>query len=150
MTSMRPSTCTAFATAIALAAAMGCSGSAPRESTDPPVFPADPLTSVTADDGATFVQVRTAPAQPPARGVVDVELTVHDRSGAPVRGLSLDVVPWMSSHGHGASETPTVIDEGDGKYWVRDVDLFMPGDWDLRVQIAGTVHTQVDARLEVQ
>jgi hypothetical protein len=82
--------------------------------------------------------------------VVDVELSVHDAGGAPLGGLSLVVVPWMSAHGHGASASPTVVDEGNGRYWLRDVDLFMPGDWDLRVQISGAVHTQVDARLEVQ
>jgi YtkA-like len=131
-------------------AGLGCASSGPGESTTPPAFPADPLTTTTADDGVTRVEVRTAPAQPPARGVVDVELSVHDAGGAPLGGLSLSVVPWMIAHGHGASASPTVIDERNGHYWLRDVDLFMPGDWDLRVQMSGAVHTQVDARLEVQ
>jgi hypothetical protein len=134
----------------ALACAFGCSSSSPAESTNPPVFPVDALTMGMGDDGTTHVEVRTAPAQPPSRGVVDVEIAVHDDHGAPLDGLSLDVVPWMSAHGHGASASPTVVGEGQGRYWVRDVDLFMPGDWDLRVQISGTVHTQLDAHLQVQ
>jgi hypothetical protein len=139
----------AFAS-IAFACALGCSSSSPAESTNPPVFPVDALSSMIADDGATHVDVRTAPSQPPSRGVVDVEIAVHDDHGAPLDGLTLDVVPWMSAHGHGASASPTVVGEGQGRYWVRDVDLFMPGDWDLRVQISGTVHTQLDAHLQVQ
>jgi hypothetical protein len=133
-----------------VATTMGCASSAPAESTNPPVFPADPLTSVVSTDGVTRVEVRTAPAQPPSRGVVDVELAVRDLEGAPMSGLSLDVVPWMIAHGHGASSSPTVVDEHDGRYWVRDVDLFMPGAWDLRVQISGAVHTQADVLIPVQ
>ena len=150
MTTMRARVSISIA-AIAMATlGVGCGSSSPGESANPPVFPADPLSSVVADDGATHLEVRTAPAQPPTRGVVDVEIVVRDPNGAPVDGLSLDVVPWMSAHGHGASASPSVVDEGAGRYWVRDVDLFMPGDWDLRVQISGTVHTQLDAHLQVQ
>ena len=116
----------------------------------PPVFPADPLTTTTSADGLAKIEVRTAPTQPPARGVVDVELVVRGGDGAPIGNLALEVVPWMPAHGHGTSVTPTVVDLGNGHYWVRDLDLYMPGEWDLRLSLGEAPTRQADAAIDVQ
>jgi hypothetical protein len=97
-------------------------------------FPSAPYAVVTSDTGL-HVEVRTAPTQPPPRGVCSVELTITDSSGAPRDGLALAIVPWMPSHDHGASVVPSVVAEGGGRYVASNVDLFMPGRWELRTTI---------------
>lgn len=139
-----------FSIALSIVFAVGCASSSPPQSNEPPIFPADPLTTVAGTQSATTIEVRTAPTQPPTRGVVDVELRVHDHDGKPVDGLVLQVVPWMNAHGHGASTTPTIVDEGSGRYRVRGVDLFMPGEWSLPVDLSGAVHDRIDATVEVK
>ncbi len=112
-------------------------------------FPADPLTSVPSDTGALRVAVRTAPAQPPQHGTCTVELTVTDAIGASKDGLSLDAVPWMPAMGHGAPTTPQVEAKGAGKYVVKNVDFFMPGDWELRLTFSGAVSDHAAPKITV-
>ncbi len=84
--------------------------------------------------------VRTAPQQPPSRGLQEVELAVTDAStGAPETGLVLDVLPWMPAMGHGASIVTSVREDSPGIYVVTDVDLFMAGTWELRTNVSGAV-----------
>jgi hypothetical protein len=110
-------------------------------------FPPDAITTVPTDDGTLVVAVRTSPSQPPPRGTCTVELTITDAAGAPKDGLALDVVPWMPSHGHGASTKPAVLAKGGGNYVVTDVNFFMPGEWELRTTIGGASHA--DPRLTI-
>ena len=112
----------------------GCSSDPAGEST---TFPEAALAKLTTDGGAFDLEIRTAPEQPPSRGVVSVEYRVTQH-GSPRDGLDLSVVPWMPAMGHGASTAPTVSAEGDGRYVISDVELFMPGTWELRTQITGT------------
>jgi hypothetical protein len=84
------------------------------------------------------VEIRTAPSQPPTTGLDGVELVVTDSSNKiPVDGLTVDLVPWMPLMGHGADLTPTTSAKGQGRYVITNVSLFMPGEWQLRFQIAG-------------
>jgi hypothetical protein len=48
---------------------------------------------------------------------------------------------------HGAPISPTVVSRGDGTYLVTEVDLFMPGHWELRMSLTGS--TSDDAVLAV-
>ena len=91
--------------------------------------PFDVLTSA----GGLHVEARSAPEAQPARGVNSVELAVSDPTGAPRDGLGVDVVPWMSAMGHGASVKPSARAVGGGRYVLSDVDFFMPGRWELRI-----------------
>jgi hypothetical protein len=111
-------------------------------------FPDDPIATDTTP-GGLHVVVRTAPSQPPPRGTCTVELTVTDASGAPKDGLTLDVVPWMPAHAHGASVRPTVVAKGGGNYLVTNVSLFMPGEWELRTTIAGPVSDHAAPKIVV-
>ncbi len=102
-------------------------------------FPAEALASMDSESGAYHVEVRTAPAQPPARGEVTVEYRVTGQDGKSSDGLAIDVVPWMPDMGHGASVSPVVTAEGEGRYVISNVALFMPGRWELRTTLAGSV-----------
>jgi hypothetical protein len=124
-----------FALASAFLACAGCSGS---PATSPGTFGDEPLTSVMSDSGALHADVRSSP-QPPTLGNGSWSYTMTDSAtGKPAAGLTLSVVPWMPSMGHGTSIVPSVTDEGGGLYVIDDVDLFMPGQWDLRTAITGS------------
>jgi len=103
-------------------------------------LPADPLQAISSDSGKLRIEIRTGPQQPPSRGNQTVEFVVVDAmTGAPEPGLMLDVIPWMPAMGHGTSLTPSVSETAPGTYVITNVGLFMPGTWELRTSIAGTV-----------
>lgn len=116
--------------ALAGATSLGC-GEDPSGGTGAS-FPEAPLTTFASESGALDVEVRTAPDQPPARGVVSVEYRITGKDGKPVDGLGVTVVPWMPQMAHGASVKPSVAAMGGGRYVISEVELFMPGTWELR------------------
>ena len=69
--------------------------------------------------------------------MVSVEYRITNADGQPVDGLVLSVVPWMPDMGHGASIEPMVSAVGGGRYVISNVELFMPGRWELRTSITG-------------
>jgi hypothetical protein len=75
----------------------------------------------------------------PARPVVGINaavLTVIDaRSNRPVDDAVIEVVPWMTMHGHGSPKKPAIKKNGDGKYRVENIFYTMEGDWDLMVNV---------------
>lgn len=121
------------ALAAALLACAACSGGAPS---GPLTFPADAYLTTTSDSGSLRIELRSSP-QPPTEGTNAVELTVTDASsGKPRDGLAIAVSPFMPAMGHG-SVLATGSPEGNGKYLLPDVYLFMPGTWLLRTSFTG-------------
>jgi hypothetical protein len=139
---------TALLACLALAGApsLGCGGEPGVASAS---FPAEALTTLTTQGGALQVEVRTAPDQPPGRGVIAVEYRVVGSNGMPAPGLTLGVVPWMPDMGHGASVVPSVADMGGGRYVVSDVEVFMPGKWELRTTFAGAIQDSATPVLQI-
>ena len=129
---------TAFLVSVVLAGAttLGCGEDPASGSSNS--FPAAALTTLQSGSGAYTIEVRTAPDQPPGREVLSVEYRVTGKDGQPVDGLSVTVLPWMPEMGHGASITPAVTAKGGGRYVVSDVELFMPGKWELRTTLGPT------------
>ncbi len=125
----------------------GPSGTAPAGES----FPDAALVTLPSDSGGRTVEVRTSPEQPPGRGVSSVQLVIRDAGGAPVEGLALKVGPWMPEMGHGTSVVPTVTPQGHGVYLVSNVYFFMPGDWQLRTDVAApgspTDHVTADFQI---
>jgi hypothetical protein len=115
--------------------ASACSAAPVSETATTNAFPLDAYATASSDGRAYRVEVRTSPEQPPTRGELQIELRVTDASGAPADGLPVTVTPWMPAMGHGTSMTPTIKAEGNGAYRVEDVELFMPGTWQLRVAL---------------
>ncbi len=103
-------------------------------------FPSAPLAVLSSAGGKLRIEVRTTPRQPPARGTSQVQLVVSDAvTGTPTDGLNIDAVPWMPAMGHGASVKPTMQAQGQGRYLLENVGLFMPGEWGWRTQLTGGV-----------
>ncbi len=94
------------------------------------------LARVKSDSGMLTMTVSTIDGADVVRGTNTLEIDVTDASGAGVDGLVLDVVPWMPAMGHGASVAPSVHPEGGGVYRVSNLELFMPGLWQLETSFA--------------
>jgi len=63
-------------------------------------------------------------------------LTVTDAvSGRMIDNAVVDVVPWMTMHGHGSPKKPVVQKAGAGRYHVENIYYTMEGDWDLLVTV---------------
>jgi nitrogen fixation protein FixH len=111
-------------------------------------FGTTPFATVTGDSGNLDAAMYSSP-DPIAR-VSSVEIVVTDAaSGAPVDGLSVAIVPWMPSMGHGSSTVPTITAQGGGVYVATNLILFMPGEWQLRVSANGPVSDTFVATVEV-
>ena len=118
---------------------LGCGGA---DAVSPPTtsFPAERDGPVlTSEEGKLTVEVRTGPSQPPGRGKTDVQFIVRDSGGALVDGLDIEATPWMPVMGHGTPVMPVGSREGDGKYALRNVSMYMAGLWELRTTFSGIV-----------
>jgi hypothetical protein len=89
--------------------------------------------SVLTDSGRYALHVSSDP-DPPVRGVNMMAIRITDGMDHRVDGLVLDVLPWMPSHGHGASVHPSVSAKGGGDYQVENVVFYMAGSWELRTR----------------
>lgn len=94
--------------------------------------------SKTGEAGAKVTFVSADPA-PPDVGVNIWSLEVTDATGGSLgEGGEVVVRPFMPQHGHGSSPaTFTATREAAGQTWtVPPMDLFMPGLWELTVELA--------------
>ena len=78
-----------------------------------------------------------------------MRLTLRDRQGHPVEGLTLAMVPWMAEMGHGASVAPEVAEQGAGVYDWAKVYLAMPGRWQLRTTVTGSLSDTFSVELQI-
>jgi hypothetical protein len=125
----------------------GACGTDPVPSSQPS-FGADPDQTISTDSGNLTIEVRFSPS-PPSIGTDASQLTFKDANGAALTGLSVGVVPWMPAHGHGTSVDPTVSETTPGTFVANPLYLFMPGSWELRVTISGTVDDTAKAAFEI-
>jgi hypothetical protein len=143
----RPLRAAGGALAVALGL-VGCGGESPP-AMGAVTFPATPFMTVASDVKRLSVDVHSAPTQPPARGVSDLEYVITDGNGAPLRGLTLSVTPWMPDMGHG-SAPPTVEELGDGHYLLSQVSMFMAGRWQLRTTVTAPLQDTVTPELRIE
>jgi hypothetical protein len=126
--------------------AIGCGGGGAEE-LPPAVFPAEALVTQATTGGLT-VSVWSSP-QPPAVGLAVFRFTFTDDVGAPVDGLSINVLPWMPAHGHGGSTHPTATATAPGEFLVQPVSFFMSGAWQLRTTVGGARTDEVTVGVDV-
>jgi YtkA-like protein len=127
----------------ACASQLGCSSEA---------VSADASTSTsTSTSGLLTVSARTLDDQPPTRGAnpFDIEV-VRAEDGAAVEGLALTLTPWMPAMGHGTSVRPVVSDVGAGHYLAENVYLFMPGLWELRLELDGPLRDDAAPSFQIR
>jgi hypothetical protein len=144
------------APAIAIAAAMiglfafaaGCGGSPPAIPPVPASFPLQPVATVSSTSGALHVELRSVP-DPMVRGENVGQLTLTDASGQPAEGVTVEVLPWMPSHGHGTSQAVEITDQGGGVFITNPLYLFMAGEWQIQMKFQGAVDDTAMATVEI-
>lgn len=114
----------------------GCGGD---DDPDPPIT-AEPglMVGQSLSGAALTVKVISAVPDPPIRSDVNAwQLELTDGDGEPVAGCAVAVDPTMPAHGHGTTPTPTIteVEGAVGVYEARPLNLFMPGEWAIEVQI---------------
>jgi hypothetical protein len=89
----------------------------------------------TTDAQLYRLELEIEPAQPVV-GTNAAVLTVTDaRTNRPADDAVLEVVPWMTMHGHGSPKKPAIKKTGAGQYRVDNIFFTMEGDWDLLVTV---------------
>lgn len=87
----------------------------------------------TGANGVTVAIVSADPA-PPDVGINAWTLEVTDAAGAPLADGSVLLTPFMPLHGHGTTpEDFSATSNGDGTWAGLEMDLFMPGLWEITV-----------------
>jgi hypothetical protein len=92
------------------------------------------LQSVTSTSGNLKIELWTSP-QPPIRGVICGKYLIKDAQGKPQDSLTVGVLPYMPAMGHGLSVNPTVLNQGGGVYFLSQMYLPMPGEYELRTTL---------------
>jgi len=69
-------------------------------------------------------------------GINNIDIIIHDRDNMDVTGAAVSIIPYMPIHQHSADMTPIVIERGGGTYSARNVDITMPGRWQLTVRVS--------------
>ena len=86
-----------------------------------------------SSEGLTVELSESSPAPPE---LFDNKWTVTLSDGAgPMAGATVTVDTWMPDHGHPSPKTVSVTEIGDGKYELFPVNLFMPGLWEVTVNV---------------
>ena len=61
---------------------------------------------------------------------------VHTTEGEPLTGAEVIAKPTMPDHEHGTyPPTTTGKDEGGGRYRLEEMNLFMPGVWQIEIRV---------------
>jgi hypothetical protein len=96
--------------------------------------------AATATAGPYRVQLT---GESPKVGISAVTVVIAGNGGQPPTPDSVIFEPAMAQMGH-ATTPVTAVNQGDGRYRA-DVDLSMPGQWDITVRIvaSGQVHETI-------
>jgi hypothetical protein len=129
---------------LALAALAGCSSEAASDGTE------GAAAIAMSASGTLRINARTVDGEAPIRGdnPFDIEILRAD-DDVGIEGLQLTLVPWMPAMGHGTSVRPRVTEVGDGHYRADDVYLFMPGLWELRISMMGSIQDNAAPRFQI-
>ncbi|WP_426745460.1 FixH family protein [Myxococcus faecalis] len=128
---------------------------APAQATLPPAQPAEAVATEATVGTTQSVSGRwhikvLASSDKLKRGPQRFTVRVTDSAtGKPMSKGTLHVEPWMPSMGHGISETPRVTPQGEGLFEVTDLDLFMPGTWELRFTLEGPTQDTAKVTLKL-
>ncbi len=90
----------------------------------------------TTEQGLYFVSIDFTGTQIKV-GNNSMKLFIGDRkSKTPLKQkLDIEIVPWMPAHEHGTSALPVIKELGKGEYSVEQLNLSMPGLWEIYVRI---------------
>lgn len=111
---------------------------------DPRVTPYLVGMEAKSGDGALTVTFMDADPAPPSKGDNVWMLKIEDAAGAAVNDATLSTEAFMPDHGHSSTAVPAITFKGEGAYEIDGLDLFMPGVWEITIDVAppgGTVQS---------
>ncbi len=101
-----------------------------QDSTDPLVTAYKTGLTATSLDGQMKVTFMSASPEPPADNLNSWNVQVTDAAGNPLPNLPLVVKLYMPQMNHGAND-PWVDGGESGNYTISEINLFMPGIWQI-------------------
>jgi hypothetical protein len=100
--------------------------------------------SKTGANGTEVILIDSLPS-PPGRGDSTFTIELRDENNDLIEGASLGLVPFMPDHNHGtpidAEITP--IEGSPGRYKAQPVNLWMPGVWEITMEVTAPVEDEV-------
>ncbi|MBT8494951.1 MAG: FixH family protein [Deltaproteobacteria bacterium] len=90
------------------------------------------------------VTLEEASPFPAARDDNDWIVSVVDADGLPAQGLTVATDPQMPDHGHGTPIRATISETAPGTYEIERINLWMPGYWEIGVELQDGEGTTVD------
>ena len=70
----------------------------------------------------------------PERGLNTWTILISNQD-IPAPECTLVVTPYMPEHMHGVPMPPSVTEKGNGRYELADINLTMPGLWELQFEL---------------
>jgi YtkA-like len=90
-----------------------------------------------ATDTKLTVHFMDADPAPPDKGLNTWTVQLLDGQGKPVNGATIVTKPYMPDHGHASPTKPPFKPKGmDGSYEIDEVNLFMPGLWQITFDVS--------------
>jgi hypothetical protein len=91
----------------------------------------------TSDGGLFIVRLLESSPIPQDTDLYTWRILVMDATDSPVLGSQVIAEPSMPAHGHGTFPPTTIAEEQveNGRYVLKDMDLFMPGIWRVEIRI---------------
>jgi hypothetical protein len=141
--------------ALATASLFACTGPAPASGGGP--------IDLTSDQGKIKIVLSAVPEGPMNAGDDAVQIALTDpKTGQSVENEQIELVPFMPTMGHGTDVIPLCQEmgqeqgqemgqeQGKGHYLCTNVNLYMPGEWQLRFKFVTPVSDSAAPNLEVQ
>lgn len=96
----------------------------------------DYVAGITAQGAAQYsVALMDSNPSPPSKGDNIWSIELSDAQGVAAAGMELKVSAFMPDHGHATTAIAVVTDDGDGAYTISPVNLFMPGYWEISIEV---------------
>jgi hypothetical protein len=105
------------------------------------------LTASSSDGTVKVMLLESNPAPPPVEVTSTWSIQVNDGSGSPLSNASVAVpLPYMPFHGHHTDQAPSVqAGSGAGQFTVNNLYFFMPGVWQIEVDVTKSGDTTPEA-----
>ena len=88
------------------------------------------------ESSAAKLTVLSASPEEPVRGLNNWRVMLSDLEDNALTGCEITLTPYMPDHGHGVATTPTVTEGEAGQYQIDQIELIMPGLWEMRFEIS--------------
>ena len=100
--------------------------------------------SKTGGGGTEVILVDSTPA-PPSRGDNTFIVELRDGDNDLIDGATFELVPFMPDHNHGTPIDAVVkpLVGAPGRYEVEPVNLWMPGVWEITIDVADPTPDEV-------